>query len=786
MTERDTQSGTLPLGGAVALMLLATVVTLMGTQCLSGNLRLSAAWMLQLVADLGQLAVLIIAAGGIGYPVVRKLLPAERPAGLAVVTAIGLGLWILATLMLAVGTVSQGMLKAWVWWPVTALGALAALWQSRHSLTNKALPKRLDGRSLIWVVLAVAGALWVSGATCPPGWCQLGGDGYDVLEYHLQVPREYFAAQHIGPLPHNCYSFYPMGTEMLYLLSMVLRGGAYEGMYLANLIQGLYLALAVTAVFCSLRRDDDAHGRFSAVLLGTAPLLLYLSYLAMVELSAVFYMVLALLWLRQWLKIPDWRSAAMIGVVIGGACATKYLAVGLVAAPVLAVMVAAVVSGVAWRRCLSPCDARAPGTWRQTTSPCHPSDEGQNANSEPVLSRQRNGIGIICQVVLAGALCIALLSPWLIRNTVYTGNPVFPLATDVLGRGDWSAESQERFQAGHGRAELPPVPHPAGIHLPPPVQEDRLTDLFTNFLGDSEFALPLIVLTMVSACWILAGGGGAWERSMLAVLVMQVALWAAVTHGMPPRFLAIAIVPMTLLSGGLLARLSRVAKNPLRKNAPSSGGRWGLSAAAVILVVAALVNLVTAGNMLDNATRQPTLRYCPGDQIAQANAEWLGLPRNSKAVLLAESEAFYFPSNVVYATVFDSDRTSPMPLGKTPQETLQNLRQLGVTHVLVNWDEMVRLGVTYGYPAAYMDDLLDRRQNAGPIGLPCLDNLGLVPVRHIQLPVASAAASQPTSTSSPATAPAETTEFHGDHFRWSSDHRVILPAMSLYQLPPPK
>jgi hypothetical protein len=386
--------------------------------------------------------------------------------------------------------------------------------------------------------------------------------------------------------------------------------------------------------------------------------------------------------------------------------------------------------------------------------------------------------------MIAGALCAAMMSPWLIRNTVYTGNPVFPLATDVLGRGYWSAQSQERFQAGHGSADLPPVPPPAGVQLPPPPQPDRLMNLYTNFLGDSEFALPLIALTLVAACCVLAGakGGGAWERAMLAVLAMQVALWAAFTHDMPPRFLSIAIVPMTLLSGGLLARLSRVAKNPLRKNAPS-GGRWGLSAAAVILAVAALVNLVTAFNMLAEATRQPTLRYCPGDQIAQANAQWIGLPGNSKVVLLGDSEAFYLPSNAVYATVFDCDGTRPVPLGKTPQETLRNLRKLDVTHLLINWDEMARLGKTYGFPAEYMGDLLDRRQNGGLIGLPCLDNLGLVLVRHIGPPVASAAASQPASTTSPATAPADPTEFHGDHFRWSSDHSHVSPMMSLYRLP---
>ena len=740
----------------MALVLLAAGVTLVATGCLSGGLRPGIGWTLQLLTDLGQLAVLVIAAGGIGYPIVRKLAPRDGSTGLAVVTAIGLGLWILATLMLAVGTAFSGALKAWVWWPVTVVGVLAALWQSRHSLTDVVLPKRLDGRSLIWVLLAVGAALWVSGATCPPGWCQLGGDGYDVLEYHLQVPREYFAAQHIGALRHNGYSFYPMGTEMLYLLAMVLRGGAYEGMYLANLIQGVYLALAVAAVFCSLRRDDDAHGRFGAVLLGTAPLLLYLSYLALVELSAVFYLVLALLWLRRWLKAPDWKSAAMIGLAVGGACATKYLAVGFVAAPVLAVMAAAL------KKKAPPSEQLLPNGERKT-----------------------NSSGKMGQVLVAGIMSLVLMSPWLIRNTVYTGNPVFPLATDVLGRAYWSAQSQERFQAGHGRADLPPVPPPAGIQLPPPPQQDRLKGLFSNFVGDSEFALPLIALTMVAACWVVAGGGGAWERAMLAVLAMQVALWAAVTHDMPPRFLAIAIVPMTLLSGGLLARLSRVAKNPLRKSA-SSGGRWGLSAAAVILVAAAVVNLVTAFNMLLVAGGGEDC-FVPGQFIAGNSfgvREAANLPPGSKLAVLGDAGVFYLPEGTLYATAFDSDGSKPVPLGQTPQETLRNLRKLGVTHIWVNWDELARLGVTYGYPAEYLGDLLPRRQNGGPIGLPCLDHLGLVLVRHIQPPVAPAASTQPISTSSPATAPADTTEFHGDHFRWSPDHRRILPIMSLYRLPP--
>ena len=99
---------------------------------------------------------------------------------------------------------------------------------------------------------------------------------------------------------------------------------------------------------------------------------------------------------------------------------------------------------------------------------------------------------------MAAGLSIVLFSPWLIRNTIYTGNPVFPLATNLFGRGYWSAESQARFRAGHGPADLPPVPPPA-IALPPPHQTDRVEALLTNFLVNEEFTPPLVGLALVAA-----------------------------------------------------------------------------------------------------------------------------------------------------------------------------------------------------------------------------------------------------------------------------------------------
>jgi hypothetical protein len=47
---------------------------------------------------------------------------------------------------------------------------------------------------------------------------------FDVREYHLQSPKEFFQQGQITFLPHNVYANMALGTEMLSLLAMVVGG----------------------------------------------------------------------------------------------------------------------------------------------------------------------------------------------------------------------------------------------------------------------------------------------------------------------------------------------------------------------------------------------------------------------------------------------------------------------------------------------------------------------------------------------------------------------------------
>ena len=57
---------------------------------------------------------------------------------------------------------------------------------------------------------------------------------FDVCEYHLQAPKEFFQQGRITFLPHNVYANMALGTEMLSLLAMVVAGDWWWGAWRAR------------------------------------------------------------------------------------------------------------------------------------------------------------------------------------------------------------------------------------------------------------------------------------------------------------------------------------------------------------------------------------------------------------------------------------------------------------------------------------------------------------------------------------------------------------------------
>ncbi len=207
----------------------------------------------RIMQDGGCATLWLVSAGGFGW-IAWKAFRLRETDSLTAITCIALGLGIMSLGILGLG------LAGWVnqKWAIgiVAVGDLIAIsvgyshaknWNSAEWLAEAA------NCGWLWIAPAAVAGVVALGACFPPGI--LWGDepnGYDVVEYHLQIPREWYEAGRITALHHNVFSYFPFNVEMHYLLAMNLHGGfwgPWAGMYLAQMMHLGFCAATVWAVY---------------------------------------------------------------------------------------------------------------------------------------------------------------------------------------------------------------------------------------------------------------------------------------------------------------------------------------------------------------------------------------------------------------------------------------------------------------------------------------------------------------------------------------------------------
>jgi hypothetical protein len=331
-------------------------------------------------------------------------------------------------------------------------------------------------------------------------WKPIDPHPYDVQCYHLQVPREWYEAGRIVPLKHNVYSYFPFAVEMNYLLAMHLHGGPWAGMYLAQLMSLVYMALAVMATIAAVRDDTGSTakvGLLAGLAMAGMPWVTMLAALAYDESGMLLYVALACGWVLRALnsRSSAVKNMAVAGVMAGLACGVKYTAVPLVLF-------------------LLPAAVLAAGMFVRRAAPLRP---------------LINGCALY---VVIGAI---IFSPWLIRNAAWAGNPVFPLAMRQLGRAHFTEEQVERFARAHRAPE-----NQAGVG-------ERLLAGWREVLNNWQFAWAAIPLAGLSVIRL---------RNQPTVVFLSIAVggmavfWLGFTHLMG-RFFVPAIPLLAMLIGYL-------------------------------------------------------------------------------------------------------------------------------------------------------------------------------------------------------------------------------------------
>ena len=470
---------------------------------------------------------------------------------------------------------------------------------------------------------------------------------FDAIEYHLQGPKEYFQAGRIAFLPHNVYTSMPFSVEMLHLLGMEVLGDWWSGALAGQLLVASHAAAAAAMIALAARRVASPRAAwFAAVVYLSTPWVYRLGVLPYVEGPLCFYHA-ALVWaaLRAWDEPdPKRRRAfwAATGLLAGGAMACKYPALISAVVPFGLVALADSVR----RRSPAPLLAYSAG-WAVVTA------------------------------------------PWLAKNVVDTGNPVYPLAYKVFGGRYWDAAMEAKWTSPNA-------------HGTKPVTWPLLRASLVDVAGRSDWQSPLYAALAPLA--FLRRGSRRFAARLGAYAAYLFLTWWLLTHRLDRFWLP--ILPVLALLAGLGADASRRLA-------------WSAWIGAV-LALAYVSNLAYSSTALtglnewtgDLAELRRSVPERLNPPLAKVDAE---LPPDAKLLLVGQAAVFHVNHPIAYNTVFDDETFETLAKGRTPGQVGDALKRLGVTHVYVDWHEIERYRSpgNYGFTPFVTPAEFDRLVDAG-------------------------------------------------------------------------
>lgn len=208
----------------------------------------------------------------------------------------------------------------------------------------------------------------------------------DSLIHHLAIPKIWLKSGILNEIPWSSFSYYPMNLELLYLLPLSL-----EADWAAKLIHYFFGLLTALLIFTHLTRKIGVNwGLLGVLIFLSTPIILRLSVSAYVDLGLCFFITLAWVTLAWWAESGKTGWFFVSAIALGLALGTKYNGLfGLIILPPAAVAI-----------------------------------------------RNRDGDGFFRSIswgVVYAAVALAVFSPWLVKNFIFTGNPIYPLFNAFFG-----------------------------------------------------------------------------------------------------------------------------------------------------------------------------------------------------------------------------------------------------------------------------------------------------------------------------------------------------------------
>jgi len=298
--------------------------------------------------------------------------------------AVGLGFAAIAYLMLLLGAV--GALHKHLIYTVFFIGCAVSafrikIWTFRAGSLKSGIDE-ISQLGAAWKFLVVLGVLFlflnIVMAFTPEVF-------YDSLVYHLAAPGYYLQQHQILPMRFLSHSNFPLNLSMIYMLALSLNNEM-----LAKMIHCSMGLLTVLLIYSSIKRLYNVKTAvFSVLIFCSTPIFAMNSWTCGNDVGVTFFFALAFVAYLDWLKTGEAGHFALFSVFTGISAGMKYTAAFWVTGLAVSLVI------YLWR------------------------------NHRPVTAAKK--------LVLYFSIVFLFALPWLIKNYVFTRNPVQPFFHTIFG-----------------------------------------------------------------------------------------------------------------------------------------------------------------------------------------------------------------------------------------------------------------------------------------------------------------------------------------------------------------
>ena len=463
----------------------------------------------------------------------------------------------------------------------------------------------------------------------------------DALTHHLAVPKLYLKHGGVYEIPSLPFSYNPGNLDLLYLIALY-----WGNDIIPKFIHFAFALLTAWLIFNYLKkRIDTLHALMGVLLFLSLPVIVKLSITVYVDLGLVFFSTAALIYCLKWVENEfRFKYLFLSAVWCGFALGAKYN--GLIVFFLLALSVPFL------HLKMSP---------------------------RPAFKSSRAiGYGALFVII-----AILVFSPWLIRNYIWTGNPIYPLYDNLINQthpdafnalGPFAIRKIIYKESGWQIALIPLRIFFQGL--------DGNPQYFDGRLNPYLFVLPFFAfLKRHKSPSFLKN-----EKVILLAYSILYLSFAFVRVDMRIRYIAPIIPPLVILSVFGLKQINTIFGEASRGTVPKLFAGTVRVGVSLLLIINAIYiwgqfnTVAPFGYINGKIGREAYIeKYRP--EYAALKYANRNLPEDVKILSLFLGQRLYYSDREMR---FDTDLFQKITRqARTSEVVLSELKQKGFTHLIV-------------------------------------------------------------------------------------------------------